>query len=259
MWIDTHCHLDFPTFTDSPEVLIRRALEAQVTRFINIGCDFQSSFRGLELAQVHDFVFCTIGLHPNDADQWTPALRTQFLNLIREHATDVPRRIVGIGEIGLDYFRQGVSREIQQHVFREQLEFALMVEFPVVIHCRAAFEDTLSILEEMQLPAVAFHCFSGDLAVAERIWAHPGWITSFTAVVSYPKNEALREVVKQCSKDRYFLETDAPFLSHQSIRSQKNEPAHIPLLGQTIATLRGESLNTIAVDSSRNAERFFGL
>lgn len=264
MWIDTHCHLDFEVFT-SPEgegeKVLARAHEEGVTRLINVGVTLESSMSGLALARKVDSMFCTVGIHPNEASTWSPAVEAGLVSMMAEDRMSVlagGRRIVAMGEIGLDYFRKGAELEVQREVFRQQIRLAEREDLPIMVHCRDAFEDALTIMEEENVRRAVFHCFTGDLSVARRVWEHD-WFTSFSAVVSYPKNDALREVLRLAPRGRFFLETDAPFLPYQSLRGQRNEPAFIPLLGALVAQVRGESVQDVAVTTTTAAVDFFGL
>lgn len=260
-FIDTHCHLDFPDANapwQDPEEQIATAREANVKVLINVGCDLKSSLSGLALALKHEEVWCTFGVHPNEAQNWNEGVKQSFHENLKADSKRDRSKIVGIGEIGLDYFRNGASKEVQETAFQEQLQMAKAYNKPVVIHCRDAFDDALRLLEEEKIKSVAFHCFSGDLEIAKRIWDR-GWITSFAAVVSYPKNDELRAVAKTCPKELYFLETDAPFLPHQDFRGQRNRPAYIPKLAETLAAIREQTIEEIGADSSRNAENFFRI
>ncbi|MFA5842470.1 MAG: TatD family hydrolase [Candidatus Gracilibacteria bacterium] len=261
MLIDTHTHLYFPGFVETDEAsraLIERAQAAGVSPLITVGFDVTSSLKGLELAQKHESVFCALGVHPYDGAGWDLSVGTTFSQKIEEDRASGSTKIVAIGEIGLDYFHMKITKEEQQRVFREELQFAKKVNLPVIIHCREAFEDVFAILEEEKMLRVVFHCFSENLEAAQKIW-EKGWHTSFTAVVSYPKSEELRRVVAACPPDRYFLETDAPFLPHQTLRGKKNESSFLPRLVETVAEVRHGSVGKIEEETTQNAIQFFGM
>lgn len=261
MLIDTHTHLYFPSFAETDEAsrgLIERAQAAGISPLITVGFDVTSSLKGLELAQKHESVFCALAVHPYDVAGWDASAATTFLQKIEEDRASGTTKIVAIGEIGLDYFHMKTTKEEQQRVFREELRLAKEVNLPVIIHCREAFSDVWAILEEEKMPKVVFHCFSENLEMAQKIW-EKGWHTSFTAVVSYPKSEELRKVVAACPSDRYFLETDAPFLPHQTLRGKKNESSFLPKLAETVAEVRHVSVAKIEEETTQNAIRFFGL
>ena len=222
MFIDTHCHLTFPEFSKSPSELkavMDRAKEAGVEQLISVGVNLEDSLKALHLASAFDFVFCTFGVHPNEADKWDAKVGAQFLKKIKEGWDSRVKNIVAIGEIGLDYYRRRVPQEVQKDAFRMQLQFAKKVQLPVIVHCREAFDDTIRILEEECMESVVFHCFFGDLKIARKIWAND-WHTSFTAMVTYPNSMDLLEVVKACPDELYFLETDAPFLLPEEMKGK---------------------------------------
>ena len=258
MLIDTHCHLDFHLFDADRAKMIERARKEGVEMMINAGDDLDSSLRGLALATEYDAIKCTFGVHPNEAAKWDVKVEAAFVAAIAEDRLSEAHNIVAIGEIGLDYHWMKAPKEVQQTVLRQQLHVARREDLPVVIHCREAFDDVLMILGEEHYAPVVFHCFDGDLKIAQRIW-EKGWITSFTAMMSYPKNEYLREVVKECPSHLFFLETDAPFLPHQNFRGQRNEPAYLKHLVKSVASLRGESFKKVCDQSSQNALTFFRL
>lgn len=262
MWIDSHCHLDFSIGGASghdPAPMIQRARAAGVVGMINAGDNLESSRRSVELARNNRDIWAAIGVHPNEALSWGPRVEEEFLKWIEadRRASD-GRRIVAIGEIGLDYFRDRAPKDVQERVFWMQLALAKKVDLPVVIHCRDAFPDVIRILEEESMGRVVFHCYTGDLATAQQIWKH-GWLTSFSAIIGYPKNDELRRVVAACPANLYLLETDAPFLPPQEKRGQRNEPAFVMETGKAVAEVRGETVERVAEETTKNAYTFFGL
>ncbi|HCW32881.1 MAG: TatD family hydrolase, TatD DNase family protein [Candidatus Peregrinibacteria bacterium GW2011_GWE2_39_6] len=266
MLIDTHCHLDYKAFhlsginanSHTYEALVERAHQAGVGFLINVGFDVKSSLKGLNLAQNDKSIFCALGVHPNESIAWEAGVEKQFFQAIEADWKVKSKRIVAIGEIGLDYFRNKIPKSLQKKVFRGQLNLAKKVQLPVIIHCREAFSDVVEILEEEGMESVVFHCFSEGLEQAKQVW-RKGWITSFTAVITYPKNSILQEVVKACPETQYFLETDAPFLPPQSLRGKLNESAFMIETAQAVADFRGQTLDQVAYSSTRNARRFFGF
>ncbi len=264
MWMDSHCHLDFSSPDLFPEVdvavLIERARAAGVVGMINAGDTLESSRRSVELAQTYPEVWAAIGVHPNEALSWSSRVEEEFLKWIEMDRNQKrnERRIVAIGEIGLDYFRDRAPKDVQEKVFRAQLDLAKRVDLPVVIHCRDAFLDVIKVLGEEGMKRVVFHCYTGDLAMAKIIW-NQGWLTSFSAIVGYPKNDELRRVVAACPPNLYLLETDAPFLPPQEKRGQRNEPAWVVETGKVVAEVRGERVERVAEETTKNAHTFFTL
>lgn len=166
------------------------------------------------------------------------------------------KKVVAIGEIGLDYYRMQVPREVQQEAFRKQLRLAKEFQLPVIIHCREAYEDTFQILIEEAMEKVVFHCFAGDLSFAKKVWER-GFYTSFTGIITYPNAQSLREVVRAAPFDRIMVETDCPFLPPQSHRGKRNEPSFLPEIVEKIEEIRNSK--DIFQSLYRNSELFYNL
>ena len=233
MLTDTHTHLDFKHFDKDRDEVISRALDAGVERMVNIGCDVRSSDASVELAKKYDCISAVVGIHPHDADQWGDSVASKF---IVQAGMD---EVVGIGEIGLDYYRMRKPEEIQKKAFSEQLAMAGEVDLPVSVHIRDAARDAYDILVESGLERVILHCFNEDLEFAEMCWAK-GWITGFGGTVTYPRNEELREVVAAAPSRQFVLETDCPFLPPQSHRGERNEPSFVVEVAEEVKRIRGE-------------------
>jgi len=260
MLIDTHSHLHFhKSFPDYQEVL-ERAREAGVTRQILIGCEMSDSLRACQFAQQHDQLNWVIGIHPHEANQVTE----ENLKIIRQvlgrtgEFSDLKKLPVAVGEIGLDYFRNIQSPDKQREGFRKLLEIAMEFDLPVVIHIREAFDDARKILEESTVKKAVLHCFSGGMEQADWAWER-GFLTSFTGSVTYPKNTVLMEVAKKAPAEMYMLETDCPYLPPQIHRGKRNEPAYVLDIAKHVAELRGISLESVAAETTGNAEKFFYL
>ncbi len=235
-----------------------RAQKQGVEWLVSVGVNLEDSLKNLELARKFEGVFATFGVHPSDATKWDATVLDVFLEKIREGWDTHTKNVVAIGEIGLDYYRMRAPKEKQLEAFRAQLKFAKKVQLPVVVHSRQAFEEVFQILEEEAMESVVFHCFAEGRKEAERVWANE-WHTSFTGTVTFEKNEDLHEVAMLCPDEFYFLETDAPFLSPQKHRGQRNEPAYVTEVARVVAELRGQSLDQVEWQSTKNAQSFFGL
>jgi TatD DNase family protein len=251
--IDSHCHLFMPEFApDTPEVLTR-AQQAGVTQFVVVGYDLESSRAAVRFAHAHPDVFACVAIHPHHADQADP----DTLALLRTLAADP--RVVAVGEIGLDYYRNLSPRAAQAAAFRDQLALASAVGLPVVIHDREAHEDTMRTLAEgPSVPAVILHCFSGDQAMAQAAWAR-GYYTGIGGPLTYPNAEALRAVFRDAPRDRVLLETDAPYLPPAPHRGRRNEPAYLPLIAGRLAALWQVAPEAVAEQTSANTRRAFAL
>ena len=251
MIIDTHSHIHFKDFPDR-EVVLKRSIEAGVKAQILVGCTPGDSFDARQFIRKHPDcqLWCTLGVHPHNADEFTDEIEAQFEKLAEE------KEIVAIGEIGLDYFRNFKPAQIQQKAFRKQLELAKKLDLSVVIHIRDAWDDAFAILKESGNNKVILHCFTGNLSQAEYSWEN-GWFVSFSGVLTYPKNEYLREIAKLAPQDKILLETDCPYLPPQIYRGKRNEPAYIIETAKILAEIRGVSLERIADITTKNAFKAF--
>ncbi|MEI7823171.1 MAG: TatD family hydrolase [Verrucomicrobiota bacterium] len=256
MLTDTHAHLDFPEFRDDVPAFLSRAAEAGVTRILTIGTGIESSRRAVALAEKWPQVWAVAGVHPNHVPDEQP----DFLPTLREIATGSPR-IAAIGETGLDYFRlkqdDAASRVAQAAAFRAQLDLASELTLPVIIHERAAWDDTLAILREYTVRVRAvFHCFGKSPARAAEVIAL-GHLVSFTGIVTFknaPDAQASAATVRLGS---FMVETDCPFLAPVPHRGQRCEPAFVRHTAEHIAKLRGISLEELATATEATAEKFF--
>jgi TatD DNase family protein len=244
--IDTHAHLDA---LDDPTAAIERARAAGVTRIVSIGTDPASWASVLELVETHENVYAVMGLHPHEA---TPAFDLDGLPRLLQHP-----KVVGVGETGLDYYRDYAPRDAQAKLFIYQLGLAKQAGLPVVIHNRAADDDTVSILTQWFDGTVVLHCFSSvallDVAL-ER-----GWYVSFAGNVTYKNAPELRDAARAVPADRLLAETDCPYLTPQAVRGDKNEPAYVMYTLAALADARGEDAETLAARIDANASDAFGL
>ncbi|HSR36144.1 MAG TPA: TatD family hydrolase [Desulfurivibrionaceae bacterium] len=252
--IDTHCHLDFPDYAaDLPEVLAR-AQAAGVTRTITVGIDLPTSRAAIELAGRHPALYATVGVHPHHVKELTEADYATLRELARHP------RVVGYGEIGLDYVKDYSPVALQREHFARQVALGSEVGLPLIIHDREAHADTLAILREA-LPLAAggvMHCFSGDAAFAEEVLAL-GFYISIPGVVTFPKAEAMQEAVRQVPLDRLLVETDGPFLAPVPRRGKRNEPQLLLYTAQKVAELKGVTIEEVAQATTANAEKLFRL
>lgn len=258
--IDTHSHLHFvKEFPDRDEVLLR-AEAAGVGKQVLVGTEMSDSVEAGKFVQARDGLVWTVGVHPHEANQVTPGNLARLRDMLtgKGEFAEWKKLPVAIGEIGLDYFRNLQPVEVQKKAFQEQLELALELDLPVVIHIRDAYPDAMEILEESGNKKVVMHCFSGGMKEAEWAWER-GFMTSFSGVVTYPKNLELQEVVRRAPAELFVVETDCPFLAPQVFRGKRNEPAFVAETAKFIAQLRGESLEVVAAQTTSNAEKFFGI
>lgn len=250
--VDTHTHLTAHEFDhDRAEVLLR-AEGAGVTRFITIGAGYgrSSAEAAVALAESDSRVFASVGLHPNDAAEPFDAA---LLPPLASHP-----RVVAIGETGFDFYWKHATPTQQERWFRHQVELALEVRKPIVIHSREAGSECLALLSEYPVHEVGgvFHCFAEDSSFAEKL-APMNFLISVPGTVTFKKAEALRTVVREVPLEQLLLETDAPFLAPEPHRGTRNESAYMALTAQRIADIRGISLETLAQATNENAKRLF--
>lgn len=254
--IDTHCHLDWKAFDPDREAVIDRAAQAGVRRMISIGVDVPSSRRAIEIAEQHEAVYAAVGVHPNDCADFSATLLNEVRSLARHP------KVVAIGEIGLDYYWRKVDHDTQARAFRAQLELAAEINKPVIIHSRDAAPDVVTLLEDFTYHASritgTLHSYFDDLEIAQRVFSL-GFYIGVTGPITFKRSDREREIVRQVRNDRLLLETDAPFLTPVPHRGERNEPAYVRYVAETIASARGQSLEEIARQSTQNAERLFGL
>ncbi|MCX5697773.1 MAG: TatD family hydrolase [Candidatus Omnitrophica bacterium] len=252
MLIETHCHLDFAEYDLDRDAVIKQAKAQGVEYLINIGSSLEGSIRSIELAQAYPYVYAAVGIHPHEADGFSQANLEVLEGLARQE------KVVAVGEIGLDYFKNYSSAENQRRLFLSLIDLAKKTSLPLVIHTRQAQEETLSILKQVMPIRGVVHCFSGDESFLKQC-LDLGLFISFTCNITYKKAQGLRDIVKIAPLDRLMLETDAPFLSPEGLRGRRNEPAHVKLLAQEIARIKGVELEEIAEATSANAITFFNL
>ena len=254
--VDTHCHLDWKAFDPDREAVIERALRAGVRRMITIGVDAPSSRRAIELAEQHDSVYAAVGLHPNDCAAFAAATLQEIRSLARHP------KVVAIGEIGLDYYWRKVDHDTQARAFRAQLALAAEINKPVIIHSRDAAPEVLKILEDFVAHTArlsgTLHSYFDDLATARRAF-DLNFCIGITGPITFKKSSREREIIRQAPLDRLLLETDAPFLTPEPHRGERNEPAYVRYVAETIASVRGQTVEEIARQSTQNAERLFCL
>ena len=247
--IDSHCHLDHCEPPDA--TLLERAREAGVTRLATVGIDAASAERAVDAAHAHDEVFAIVGRHPHEATDFADA----DVEAIEKVAADPAVR--GIGETGLDYYRDHAPRSDQRRAFEAQIDLARRLGLPVVIHTREAEDDTFAILRDRaDGVTVVLHCFSAPGRVAECV--ERGYVCSFAGNLTYPKATELQAAAREVPADLLMVETDAPYLSPQPVRGKPNEPANVVATAEYLADLRGVSYAELEAAVERTAARVFG-
>ena len=252
MFFDSHAHLDEACFQEDFDEILARMRENGVCGMMNVGCDYPSSVRSVQLAERFDWVWASVGSHPDDADHVDEALIEKYASLCAHP------RVKAIGEIGLDYHYEDVPREIQKRAFRLQLELARRLGLPVIVHEREAHGDALELLNEFPDVRGVFHCFSGSAEMAKEL-VKRGWYIGFTGVVTFKNARKAVEVAASVPLDRLLIETDCPYMAPEPHRGQRNDPSLVPLVAKKIAEIRGISTEEAAAASWRSAARLFSL
>jgi TatD DNase family protein len=256
MLVDSHCHLDPAYLPSGPGEVLTRAKAAGVGTFvcIGVGRDLGAARAAVALAAERDDVYATVGVHPHDAAQTDESGFEEIARLARDP------RVVAIGEIGLDYHYDHSPRDVQKAVFRRMIALARELRKPIVIHTRSAPADTLAILEEEKARDVGgiIHCFSEDRAFAERAIGID-FDLSFSGILTFKSAHGIREAARHAPADRILVETDSPFLAPVPLRGKPCEPAYVVHTARCLAELRGESFDTVASLTTRNAQKRLGL
>jgi TatD DNase family protein len=258
MFIDSHCHLDFPEFASRlPEVLANMK-SANVSHALCVSVDLPDFPNVLKLAQDHPHLYASVGVHPDYEDTPEPSL--EFLvNTANEHP-----KIIAIGETGLDYYRMGdrsyESMEWQRERFRTHIRAALASKKPLIIHTRSASDDTIKILKEEGADAIGgvMHCFTESLDVARQAM-DMGFYISFSGIVTFKSAKDLQETCKQVPLDRMLIETDSPYLAPIPYRGKTNEPAWVSKVGEFIANLKNVSIEELGIQTSSNFYQCFHI
>jgi len=261
MLVDSHAHLDFPQFDADRDVVIERAREAGVIAIVNVGTSLASSRAAVALAERHDFIYATVGVHPHDAKMVTPEVLAE-LRVLARHP-----RVVAIGEIGLDYYRDLSPRPVQRKVFADQLALAAELELPAVVHSREAHDDVMAILREWvdSLPGGemeggngVLHSYSAGPGRLDEM-LELGFSIGISGPVTFPKANALRAVAAAAPLERLLVETDCPYLTPAPHRGRRNEPAYVRYVVEAVARARGTSVETVARATGDNGRRLVGI
>jgi TatD DNase family protein len=250
--VDSHTHIDMPQFDADRDEVVARAREGGVQEMLIVGGvdEEKGHLRALRVADAFGFP-CSAGVHPHEAKLATQAVYDELRGLARE------RRIVAIGEIGLDFHYDHSPREVQREVFRGQVRLARELGLPVIIHTREADEETAALLEEEGAAETGgvIHCFTGGAELARRAVAL-GFFISFSGIAAFPRSEGIQEVARTLPLERLLVETDAPFLAPPPHRGKRNEPAFVVDVARKIAALRGVDLPEIGAAATANFGRF---
>lgn len=246
MFIDSHAHIQLSQFNRDRDAVLKRAHEAALSAILVIGFDVETSFGAVALAEKHEKLYATVGMHPHDAKDLTPDVLQNFRDLAAHP------KVIALGEMGLDYYRNLSPRRVQKAAFEKQLDMAEELNMPIVIHNRDAYMDILPILEARgEKIRGVLHCFTGNVALMHRSLAI-GFYIGIGGIVTYRNAEDVQTVAREVPADRLLIETDCPWLAPQFRRGKRNEPAYVRAVAEKIAELRSTAVETIGEITTRN-------
>ncbi|MBY0026050.1 TatD family hydrolase [Priestia aryabhattai] len=254
MLFDTHVHLNAEQYEDDLQEVINRALEKGVQNMVVVGFDEPTIKKAIQIAEMYDFIYASVGWHPVDAIDMTD----EHLAWIEELAQHP--KVVALGEMGLDYHWDKSPKEVQKDVFRRQIRLARKVNLPIIIHNRDATEDVVTILKEEHVEEVGgiMHCFTGSIEVAKQCMDMNMYI-SFGGPVTFKNAKKPKEVAAELPLDKLLIETDCPYLTPHPFRGKRNEPGYVSYVAEQIAELKGITYEELADITTANAKKLFGI
>ena len=251
MYFDTHVHLNSDQLFETHGLFIRRALDKQVTNMVVVGYDLKSSLRAVTLAKKYEFIYAAVAIGPNDCKYTSD----EDIKIIEKYLKEP--KVVAVGETGLDYYWDEVSKEKQKIVFDRHIKLALKYDKPIIIHCRDAYEDVYQMLEPIGHRGI-MHCYSGSLDMAKR-FIKIGFYISLSGTVTFKNARIPKDVAENISIEKLLIETDCPYLTPHPYRGKLNEPANVVYIAQEIAKLKNMEIENVARETTFNAKTIFGI
>ena len=252
--IDTHCHLDFPEFDKDREAVIEKAQREGVVYIIDVGTNIDSSKKAIKLSEKFDDIFATVGIHPSYVKNYDISCIKELEKLAAKN-----RKVVGIGETGLDYHYGKDFADKQKDFFLAQADLAGKLNLPLIVHQRESKDDIMNIMEKVKIPdKTVLHCFGGDSELADYC-LKKGIFISFTGIVTFPNAKDVRDVAKKFPSAHIMVETDAPFLSPVPYRGKRNEPAMVKYVMEEIANVKGEGTESFSEKVFKTTLDFFNI
>lgn len=253
MLFDTHAHMDDRAFDPDRETLLKTLPESGIGLLVNPGCSLASSEAACVLSQKYDYIYAAVGSHPDAADEVNEETLDRYRQLVREN-----KKVVAIGEIGLDYHYEDIHRGIQKKAFRAQMALAKELGLPVIVHEREAHEDGMHIVEEFPEVTGVFHCYSGSAEMA-KVLINRGWYVGFTGVLTFKNARRALEAAKAVPKTRVVLETDCPYMSPEPFRGQRNDPRRLYRMAEALAALWEVSPEEAQAITFENGKRLYRM
>ncbi len=254
MLFDSHSHMYSIKFDEDREAVFQKLKDNDIQYVLNAGADLETSYMALELAKKHDMFYASVGCHPHDVKDMDDETLILF-KAIAKH-----KKVLAVGEIGLDYYYDNSPREDQQYWFRKQIQLAHELNLPIIIHDRDANEDVMKILKEEDafMLGVVMHCFSGSAELA-RQYVKLGVMISIAGPVTFKNSRKLVEVVERIPLEHLLIETDSPYLTPEPNRGKRNDSSNVKYVAEKIAEIKGISFDEVATQTTINAKRFFGI
>jgi TatD DNase family protein len=260
IFVDSHCHVDGTEFDADRDEVLNRAAENGVKMILVIGTGEPQSGnfeRAVALAEKHENIFAAVGVHPHDAKTFDTEVENQLINLVKSS-----KKVVAWGEIGLDFYYEHSSKNVQEDVFRRQIRIAKELDLPIIIHSREADAETVRILTEecsgKDFRGGVMHCFGGTAAMAESLMKI-GFLISFAGNITFKKAENLRDAARVVPLDKLLIETDCPYLAPVPFRGKRNEPGFVVETAKFLAEFYGVGLEELANQTTENFKRFFRI
>ena len=252
MLFDTHAHLNDPAFDEDRDVLLETFRDAGVGNVLNAGCSLESSHDCIALAEKYPWIYCSVGTHPDAADEVNEEVLETYRQMCRHP------KVKAIGEIGLDYHYETIHRDAQQKAFRAQMALAQELDMPVIVHERDAHDDGMAIIKEFPKVKGVFHCYSGSAEMARQL-VDMGWYIGFTGVLTFKNARKAVETAASIPLERILLETDCPYMSPEPFRGRRCHPGLLPYMARKLAEIRGLAEEEVIRITTENAKRMYRI
>ena len=252
MLFDSHAHLNDEAFDQDRAELLETFKDAGVGLVMNAGCSLESSREGIALAEAYPWIYCSVGTHPDTADE----VNEEVLEVYRQMCKHP--KVKAIGEIGLDYYYETIHRDAQMRAFRIQMQLAEELDMPVIVHERDAHDDGMSIVKEFPNVKGVFHCYSGSAEMARQL-VNMGWYIGFTGVLTFKNARKAVETAASIPLERILLETDCPYMAPEPYRGMRNHPVYLPRMAEKLAQIRGIPVEDVIRVTTENAKRLYRI
>ena len=253
MLFDTHVHLNDPCFDADRKELMDSLPEKGISLAMNAGCSLESSREGLTMAARYPYLYCSVGSHPDAADEVCDRVLEEYRKMCRENP-----KVKAIGEIGLDYHYEDIPRDIQKKAFIAQMELAREMDLPVIVHERDAHEDGMAIVEQFPTVKGVFHCYSGSAEMAKQL-TKLGWYIGFTGVLTFKNARKAVETAQSIPLEQIVIETDCPYMAPEPFRGKRNDPSMVYRMAEQLAQIRGISVEDAQRITYENGKRLYRI